>query len=276
MVLPSASGVAGERHAAAPASLASEFDAVSERVGAILDAIPVHERAEPMARQIQTLALECAAALGRLHEGMTLVQGEREGLRRELDHLQMLLARARLDAEDSQAGELNFRHQALHDDLTALPNRRLCRERLAEALDVAATSRSATALLYLDLDGFKAINDRHGHETGDAVLRIVAARLGSALRVGDVACRLGGDEFACLPAGPLTGGQLARLARKLIEAVSAPLMVNGVRLKVRPSIGVAIFPAHADNVDALFKVADAAMYRAKQQRTGFAFGERPD
>ena len=205
---------------------------------------------------------------------MTLVVGERDGLERELNHATAQWARALLDAQDSQAGELDARHQALHDDLTALPNRRHCREQLAEALAVAASRHTLAGLLYLDLDGFKEINDRHGHETGDAVLRIVAARLGRALRAGDVACRLGGDEFACLPSGPLSGPQLARLARKLIEAVSAPLMVNGVHLRVRPSIGVAIFPTHAGNAEALLKVADAAMYRAKHQRTGFAFAER--
>ncbi|MGM9490545.1 diguanylate cyclase domain-containing protein [Ideonella sp. YS5] len=261
---------------AAALALTEQFEAVAGRLSAILDAIPVDERSRPSARRIHTLALECAAALGRLREGMTLVAGERDGLERELNHAKGQWARALLEAQDSQAGELDARHQALHDDLTSLPNRRHCQERLAEALGVAAARHTQAGLLYLDLDGFKEINDHHGHATGDAVLRIVAARLNRALRAGDVACRLGGDEFACLPAGPLSGPQLARLARKLIEAVSAPLMVNGVQLRVRPSIGVAIFPTHADDAEALFRVADAAMYRAKQQRTGFAFGERAD
>jgi len=274
-VAPPASDAAGWSGATA-AVLTDQFESVAGRLSAILDSIPVDERSRPSARRIRTLALECAAALGRLREGMTLVVGERDGLERELTEARVQRARALMDAQDSQAGELDARHQALHDDLTALPNRRHCRERLAQALGIAASRHTLAGLLYLDLDGFKEINDRHGHATGDAVLRIVAARLDRALRAGDVACRLGGDEFACLPAGPLSGPQLARLARKLIDAVSAPLMVNGVQLRVRPSIGVAIFPTHADNAEALFRVADAAMYRAKQQRTGFAFGERAD
>jgi diguanylate cyclase (GGDEF)-like protein len=189
----------------------------------------------------------------------------------ELRQARETLARLQADFHDSQAGELHARHLALHDELTDLPNRRLCRERLGHALALAAARHTTAALLFLDLDGFKAINDHHGHEIGDMVLRIVAARLTRAVRAGDIVCRVGGDEFVCLPLGAMGDPQLAHLAAKLIDAVSAPLTLQHLQLTVQPSIGVAIYPTHATDTDALIKAADAAMYVAKQRRQGFAF-----
>ncbi|HEX5685892.1 MAG TPA: GGDEF domain-containing protein [Ideonella sp.] len=249
-------------------------DAVAERLQAILQSTaPGPGEAEPRALAARTyaMALECAAALNQLQAAMALDRADLRRMERELGGARSALARARLDFADSQAGELHARHLAFHDDLTALPNRRHCRERLDEALALAAQHQTTAALLYLDLDGFKAINDRHGHETGDEVLRIVAARLSRVVRAGDVVCRLGGDEFVCLPSGPLSGPQLAHLAGKLFDAVSAPLSLDNLRLDVRPSIGVAIFPVDADNTEGLLKAADAAMYRAKLRHIGFAF-----
>ena len=253
------------------------LDAVTERLHDILDSTrpgAEHPESLALAGRTHALALECAAALSLLQAAMACDRTDRRRLERELGDSRTALAQAQLDFEDSHAGELHARHLALHDELTTLPNRRHCLERLDEALALAAARRTTAALLYLDLDGFKAINDRHGHEIGDEVLRIVAARLSRAVRAGDIVCRLGGDEFVCLPAGPLGDPQLAHLASKLFDAVSAPLTVNTLQLQIQPSIGVAIFPTHADNTEALLNAADAAMYRAKQQRSGFAFAER--
>ncbi len=252
-------------------------DAMAKRLQAILECTEPgdgHAEPEALADHTHALALECAATLRQLKASMVLERSEQRRLERELGDARAALARSQLDFEDSQAGELHARHLSLHDELTTLPNRRHCRERLDEALALARARRTSAALLFLDLDGFKAINDRHGHATGDQVLRIVAARLSRAVRAGDIVCRLGGDEFVCLPSGPLSGPQLAHLASKLFDAVSAPLTLNNLHLKVRPSIGVALFPMHADNTEALLKAADAAMYRAKQQHIGFAFAER--
>jgi diguanylate cyclase (GGDEF)-like protein len=247
-------------------------DAVAMRLRDILaTTAPGNGHAEPHALAVRThaLALECVTALQQLRAAMTIDREAQRRLEGELSEARALLARTQLDFEDSRAGELHARHQALHDELTALPNRRHCRERLDEALALAAASQTTAALLYLD--GFKAINDRHGHEIGDEVLRIVAARLSRAVRAGDIVCRLGGDEFVCLPSGPMGGPQLAHLAGKLFEAVSAPLTVNHLALAVRPSIGVAIYPTHANDTEALLKAADTAMYRAKQGRLGYVF-----
>ena len=252
-------------------------DNVTDLLHAIVDSTaPGRHHAEPhaLARRMHALALECAAALSQLQAALAVERDGQRRLERELGEARAALERAQLDFEDSQAGALHARHLSLHDELTALPNRRHCREQLDEALALAAARRTSAGLLFLDLDGFKAINDRHGHETGDEVLRIVAARMSRVVRGGDLICRLGGDEFVCLPSGPLGGPQLAHLASKLFDAVSAPLALNNLHLEVRPSIGVAIFPMHADNTEALLKAADAAMYRAKQQHIGFAFAER--
>jgi diguanylate cyclase len=253
------------------------LDAVGARLGAILQSTrpgAVQPESPALAAHTRALALECAAALKLLQAAMVRDRNDQRRLERELDDARAALAQARQDFEDSHADELHARHLALHDELTALPNRRHCRERLDEALALAAARRTSAALLFLDLDGFKGINDRYGHETGDEVLRIVAARLSRAVRAGDIICRLGGDEFVCLPCGTLGAPQLAHLAGKLIDAVAAPLTLNGLHLEVRPSIGVAIFPEHGDNTESLLKAADAAMYRAKLRHTGFAFAER--
>lgn len=249
-------------------------DAVAHRLGTILEhtaSVPAESSA--LAGRTHALALECGAALKLLRAAMVRDRAHQRRLERELGDARAALARVQLDFENSHAGELHARHLALHDELTALPNRRQCRERLDEALALARARRGSAALLFLDLDGFKTINDRYGHETGDEVLRIVAARLSRAVRAGDIVCRLGGDEFVCLPCGPLGDPQLVHLASKLVDAVSAPLILGSLHLDVRPSIGVAIFPRHADNTEDLLKAADAAMYRAKLHRTGFAFAE---
>jgi diguanylate cyclase (GGDEF)-like protein len=129
-------------------------------------------------------------------------------------------------------------------------------------------------VLYLDLDDFKPVNDHHGHEAGDQVLRIVAHRLRHAVRADDLVCRLGGDEFACMLQDPLDRAQLSQMACKLFDAVSAPLKLCGVTLSVRPSIGIALCPDDADTTAALLERADAAMYLAKRRQLGYAFFDR--
>jgi diguanylate cyclase len=250
------------------------IDGLARRLHGILDctgSAAANGRSAQMASRAHALALECVTELDLLVVALACDHTARRRLERELADARSALELAEQDFEDSHAGELHARHLALHDDLTKLPNRRQCHERLDEALAMARARHTTAALMFLDLDGFKSINDRHGHETGDEVLRIVAARLSRAVRAGDIVCRLGGDEFVCLPSGPMEEPQLAQLARKLFDAVSAPLSLNNHHLEVRPSIGAGIFPADAATTEGLLKAADAAMYRAKIDRTGFAF-----
>jgi diguanylate cyclase (GGDEF)-like protein len=129
-------------------------------------------------------------------------------------------------------------------------------------------------VLFLDIDDFKSINDSYGHDVGDALLRIVAARLTRSLRADDLVGRMGGDEFACV----VTAGQdreaLGGLAGKLIDAVSAPMTIGPIELTVRPSIGIAACPADGATVELLLRRADMAMYRAKRLRCGHSMFER--
>jgi diguanylate cyclase (GGDEF)-like protein len=157
-------------------------------------------------------------------------------------------------------------HKAMHDALTSLPNRRYLSEWLAMALAAARRSGQPLAVLYFDLDGFKLVNDRFGHEAGDRVLQVTAARLRSTLRTSDFVSRLGGDEFvAVLPDVPsvtVVSMLIARLEAALAKAPIAELDDGAVSA----SIGTAWFPEHGDTVDALLAAADQAMYEAKQTR----------
>jgi diguanylate cyclase (GGDEF)-like protein len=155
-----------------------------------------------------------------------------------------------------------FRHEAETDSLTALPNRRAFERRLRGALGRRATDREL-AVLILDLDGFKEVNDRHGHVAGDAVLREVGARLRAAVRGGDVVARWGGDEFVIL-CSVVPGDAVAEVARKLARLIAVPVSVGDADVRVRASVGWAVASPGQAPAE-LIVAADAAMYRAKDQ-----------
>lgn len=150
------------------------------------------------------------------------------------------------------------------DALTGLPNRQGLATRLDHALAVARREGGAAAVLFLDLDGFKAINDGRGHAAGDAVLREIAARLRSRLRDTDTVARLGGDEFVVVAERVDDAQRISTLARKLLAVVTAPVLVGQESLTVSASIGIALGPGDADTAEALLAAADAAMYAAKR------------
>ncbi len=158
---------------------------------------------------------------------------------------------------------------AYHDPLTDLPNRALLQDRLHQAILAARREHKTLALLALDLDGFKEINDGLGHHAGDRVLQQVASRLSRTLRQSDTIARIGGDEFAVLlPSTDLDGAILA--ARKILHELELPLVVDDQPLLAPCSIGIATFPAHAAASHELMQKADFAMYLAKADRSGFA------
>jgi diguanylate cyclase (GGDEF)-like protein len=153
---------------------------------------------------------------------------------------------------------------AMHDVLTSLPNRRYLGEWLTMSLAAARRSGQRLVLLYFDLDGFKGVNDNFGHEAGDRVLQVTAARLRRALRVSDFVARLGGDEFvAALPEAPTQGALMMLIERLQTEIMKAPIpeLQDGA---IRASIGAAWFPADGETVDTLLAAADRAMYEVKQ------------
>ncbi|MDC8758176.1 diguanylate cyclase domain-containing protein [Janthinobacterium fluminis] len=153
---------------------------------------------------------------------------------------------------------------ALHDPLTGLPNRRLLEDRIATSLQHAQRNRGKAAVMYLDLDGFKAINDTYGHAYGDEILKMVAKRLVGSSRKEDTVARIGGDEFVIV-LGALSGlGDAREPASKLVEIVSEPYFINDLSLTLSTSIGISIYPDDADNVEALISMADSALYEAKR------------
>lgn len=198
----------------------------------------------------------------------------RQALERQLCAARAQLDRMGAELLASRVRERRARQLALHDGLTALPNRSFFLERLDEALHYAREQCCALAVLYLDLDGFKPVNDTHGHAVGDELLKIVASRLARALRTKDIVSRLGGDEFACLLADFPSRARLRRLAYKLFDTVTAPCKIGAFTLSVRASIGVAVYPADGETVERLLAHADSAMYFAKRAGRGVAFFEQ--
>ncbi|MGN6389862.1 MAG: diguanylate cyclase domain-containing protein, partial [Burkholderiaceae bacterium] len=156
-----------------------------------------------------------------------------------------------------------LQYLAQNDPLTGLPNRGVLLDRLDMALKRARRGNARIALLYLDLDEFKRVNDSLGHVAGDVLLQTVALRLRQTLRDVDTVARMGGDEFVMLLEDVGAAGA-ALVADKIRDAVRQPIAIDGCQLRIRPSIGIAVFPEQGDDAAALLKQADAAMYADKQ------------
>ncbi|MEW5836719.1 MAG: diguanylate cyclase [Pseudomonadota bacterium] len=161
--------------------------------------------------------------------------------------------------------QAQLNHMALYDHLTDLPNRTLFRDRLATALSLARREVGRVAMLYLDLDRFKDVNDQRGHGTGDQLLREVSKRLLGCVRESDTVARLSGDEFAILLPRIEQHEDALRVAEKLRRAMHQPFDMPGGAAQVSASIGIALYPDHGENEDALLKRADDAMYAAKRR-----------
>lgn len=176
------------------------------------------------------------------------------------EHLRMTIVR---DIRDRQADQARIHHLAHHDPLTGLPNRMAFIERLEQLTASHRGGEARLALLFVDLDQFKRVNDSLGHLAGDRLLQTVAARITAVLRATDVVSRFGGDEFLVLLGGAGDRAVVEEVARKLLVAIGAPIEVEGRPISITPSIGVAMFPAHGRSPTELIRHADAAMYRAK-------------
>ena len=176
------------------------------------------------------------------------------------DKLRMTIVR---DIRDRVEAQARIEHLAHHDPLTGLPNRMAFDERAQALVAQAQRARESLAVLFIDLDHFKRVNDSLGHAVGDALLRTVAERIKTTLRGADLVARFGGDEFVLLLAGDPTREAVQEVAAKLLGAVGAPVDVEGVSISVTPTIGVALYPAHGATPVELVKHADTAMYRAK-------------
>jgi len=196
-----------------------------------------------------------------LPQGSAQTEHDVDFLHRVADVLSMGIARRRAEAE--------MQHRAVHDSLTDLPNRHLLQEHLKKALALARRHRHLGAVLFIDLDNFKTINDSLGHPVGDDLLKEVARRLTNDLRQEDTVARLGGDEFVLLLSEVSTDKDTAArrvraIAEKLSDAMSLPYSIQGHDLQITPSIGIALFPMGSEDSNDILKNADTAMYRAKE------------
>ena len=171
-----------------------------------------------------------------------------------------------IDISDRKKSEQRIRFLAEHDVLTELPNRSLCTERLRLAVQQAARTQQRVAVAFIDLDRFKQINDSLGHHIGDGLLRSVARRLVDGVREGDTVSRLGGDEFVVVLSNVATSDEIAHvIEHRLIPRIRQPHAVEGAELHVSCSVGIAVFPDDATDIDELMRHADTAMYQAKAQ-----------
>ncbi len=170
-----------------------------------------------------------------------------------------------IDITERKRAEEQVKHLAFHDPLTNLPNRLLFSDRLTLAVAQAHRHNQRLAVLFLDLDRFKVINDSLGHSVGDELLRQVAERIQEYVREGDTVARLGGDEFTLLVPGISAEEDAAKIARKICEAIHDPFWIDGRELFVTTSMGVAVYPSDGHDAETLVRNADSAMYRAKEQ-----------
>lgn len=168
------------------------------------------------------------------------------------------------DTTEFRKGRQDLERVAYHDALTQLPNRLLLAKRAPQAIALARTQQQRMAVAFIDLDGFKAVNDSHGHDLGDRVLQTLARRLKGTIRDSDTLARIGGDEFVATLSGLQTPEECKPLLERMIESASKPIIIDGTTVQVSASIGVAFFPEHGQTIQALINRADEAMYSSKR------------
>jgi diguanylate cyclase (GGDEF)-like protein len=229
-------------------------DEIAERPPRVAVALRKSERVEAKVQ-------EAATELVTVNDALAKEVEERHHLEQELSAAEAALSESRADASRSA-------QSALHDALTGLPNLTLFNDRLRIAL--AQTERHAwrLAVMFIDLDGFKSVNDEHGHDAGDRVLRTVADRLGSAVRKGDTVSRRSGDEFLFLMAEANDDSSVLALASRLGDKVAEPYDIGGAEVTVTASIGIALYPDDGRSAEELLRKADVAMYAAKHEKKG--------
>jgi len=168
------------------------------------------------------------------------------------------------DITERMEAQQVIKHMAYHDRLTGLPNRTLFYDRVNQALKQAKRNQSVFAIFFLDLDGFKVVNDSFGHANGDLLLQLVAVRLQACIREVDTLARQGGDEFTALLMD-ISSEDVVEVADRMITSLSQPFSINGQPITISASIGISLYPAHGQDIETLLKEADKAMYRAKKQ-----------
>lgn len=249
--------------------LASKNQAIKQQISQGETSLPAHESLQEGER-VEAKVQQCADDLQQVTE--TLAQGVDDLKRVEaaLAGSREALVRTESSLADAQEAERRSSLRAMHDAATGLPNRTLFDDRLGQAIALAERNQWMLAVMFIDLDRFKRINDEYGHAAGDFVLKMVASRLLQQARDEDTVCRNGGDEFLYLVVNPQGRENVVRIASNILTNIARPMTFNGLDLMVRPSIGIVLFPECAATGADLIAHADAAMYGAKGKEIGYA------
>lgn len=224
---------------------------------------PKMENALQKSESVVDKVQECAGDLATMNEAL-----EQEVAERQILEHQLIAVKKQEEAA---------RHAAFHDPLTSLPNRVLFNDRLEHGLAQAKRHGWVLAVLFIDLNDFKAINDLHGHEVGDKMLQMVATRMKAMTREDDTISRHGGDEFLYLLLELKSKKEAGIIAQKIIDSIRLPYEIisnaNKLLLSMELSVGIAAYPINGNTADELIKSADGAMYTAKRGKTGYAFAD---
>jgi len=227
--------------------------------------IQPEDRQAAVAKLIERQSLTNYELCLRRKDGSLVWVLQNENLTEGPDGLLSVIEGTIIDISERKRAEEQVKHLAFHDPLTNLPNRLLFNDRLTLAVAQAHRHNQRLAVLFLDLDRFKIINDSLGHSVGDELLRQVAERIQEHVREGDTVARLGGDEFTLLVPGITAEEDAAKIARKICEAIHDPFWIDGRELFVTTSVGVSVYPSDGHDSETLVRNADSAMYRAKEQ-----------
>ena len=232
--------------------------------GELIEHLPLEDihKALEQSAHVEQQVQECADDLHQVNRNLAKEIGARQKLEKRLD--------------DTAAQEEKNRYLAYHDTITGLANRSLFNDRIEQALAQSERHERAFAVLFIDLDKFKVINDSFGHGAGDKVLQAVATRLLACVREEDTVSRIGGDEFLCLLMEVNDVADVAHIAEAIGRATAESVSLGETQLKVTASIGIAIYPRDGTTAEALIKNADSSMYRAKQNGEGYAFFNSSD
>lgn len=238
-----------------------------------IDAIYPREEAERTQDIIRQLLITGYLTFERTHvrkDGSTMLV-EVSSIILEQDGRKVYQSIAR-DITQRKITEMELQRLAKYDSLTGVANRTLFMDRISHAIDLARRNHNALAVLFLDLDGFKAVNDAFGHEQGDALLQIIARRIQDSVRKSDTVARLGGDEFGILLEGIRDPGETIKIVEKIIEAVSQPFNFHNAEAFITTSVGISVFPSHGSDPETLIQNADWAMYASKSEgKNNFRF-----
>ncbi len=252
--------------------LATANDLVKEQIVEGQTMLPAAQTLEnSIAVEIQVQ--ECADDLKQVTDNLEQGVGQVKEVELALSLSREALAESEAALVISRQAERAASRRAMHDQKTGLPNRTLFDDRLAQAIAGAERHGWTLAVMFLDLDRFKAINDTHGHAAGDTVLAIVAERLLGHARDEDTVCRNGGDEFLYLLIDPAGRDNVARIAGLVRETLAHPMTIDGLQLVITPSIGIALYPDHGTSAAPLIASADAAMYQSKRRQSAWEFFE---